>query len=182
MKRYNLPKKTELDFRNRCVSFLHGSLALFLTAYQVFFLPRICGDQTTQIVYLTLANSGGYFLYDIVCMKIFGLLDLDMLVHHLLCAGGIVGVLCAGSDAAYVVGGLFLAEVSNPPMHVRMMLRNVGKRYTLAYEYAEYCYFFMFFVGRMLWGQPYVYDMVMNCDSMHILGKFVASGVMAQSY
>jgi TLC domain len=41
---YKMPPKTELDFRNRIVSFFHGLSALVLTSYQVFFVPYSCGD------------------------------------------------------------------------------------------------------------------------------------------
>ncbi len=41
---YKMPLKTELDFRNRIVSFFHGLSALVLTSYQVFFVPYSCGD------------------------------------------------------------------------------------------------------------------------------------------
>ena len=109
---------------------------------------------------MILANSGGYFLYDVVGMYCFGLLEKDMTIHHGLCIGGIISVLLSGHDACLVVAGLFTAEVSNPPMHVRVMLRNLGKRYTYAYEVAEYCYFMLFFFGRVLYGHPIVYNVV----------------------
>jgi len=87
----------------------------------------------------------------------------------------------SGHDTCHVVAGLFVAEVSNPPMHMRVMLRNIGKRYTLAYEVAEYAYFVIFFFGRIIMGHPVVYDTV-SCESMHILAKIVSLGVLAQSY
>ena len=37
-------------------------------------------------------------------------------------------------------------------MHLRVMLRDIGKRYTKAYEVAEYVYFVMFFFGRDIMG------------------------------
>jgi hypothetical protein len=125
-----------------------------------------------------LVNSGGYFLYDMLSMAYFKLLDLDMTIHHSLCIGGICAVLIDGHDAGFVVAGLFVAEVSNPAMHSRVLLRNIGKRYTKAYEVAEYCYFFMFFFGRVLAGHPVVYSTV-ACGSMHKLARFVSLGVLA---
>ena len=120
-------------------------------------------------------------MYDVAGMFCFGLLETDMAVHHCLCIGGIIVVLLSGHDACHVVAGLFVAEVSNPPMHVRVMLRNLGLRYTMAYEVAEYCYFVMFFFGRVVMGHPVVYDTI-TCDSMHLFGKIVSLGVLAQSY
>ena len=181
LKCYKIEPKTELDLRNRMVSFLHGLTALFLSAYQVFFVPYSCNDAISAANYLILANSGGYFLYDVVGMYLFGLLEIDMTIHHSLCIGGIVAVLLSGHDGCFVVAGLFVAEVSNPAMHMRVMLRNIGKRYTLAYETAEYIYFVMFFMGRVVMGHPVVWETV-TCGSMHILGKIVSLGVLAQSY
>ena len=62
--------------------------------------------------------------------------------------------------------GLFVAEVSNPAMHIRIMLRNMGKRYTRAYEVAEYTYFITFFFGRVVIGHPTVYASV-TCPLLH---------------
>ena len=131
--------------------------------------------------YFILVNSGGYFLYDVIGMWWFGLLEMDMTIHHSLCIGGIVVVLLQGQDAALVVAGLFVAEVSNPAMHVRVMLRNIGKRYTKAYEAAEYTYFVMFFFGRVVFGYPIVWNTV-TCSSMNWLARIVSLGVLAQSY
>ena len=131
--------------------------------------------------YMILVNSGGYFLYDVIGMWWFGLLEIDMAIHHSLCIAGIVVVLIEGHDAVHVVAGLFVAEVSNPAMHVRVMLRNLGKRYTKAYEVAEYTYFVMFFFGRIVIGHPVVWNTV-TCGSMNLLAKIVSLGVLAQSY
>jgi hypothetical protein len=163
------------------VSFVHGLSALFMSTYQVFVVPNTCNDGATPFEYFVLVNSAGYFLYDMISMGYFKLLDLDMSIHHSLCIGGICAVLSEGHDAGFVVAGLFVAEFSNPAMHCRVMLRSVGKRYTKAYEVAEYCYFAMFFFGRVLAGHPVVYNTV-TCTSMHLLGRFVSLGILAQSY
>ena len=84
-------------------------------------------------------------------------LDWDMGVHHLLCVAGILVVLIEDLGCGHVVMGLFISEISNPPMHVRILLRHAGKRYTKAYEVAEYLYFGSFFVGRMVIGHWVVY-------------------------
>lgn len=39
-----------------------------------------------------------------------------------------------GYGAIDALGGLAVAEVSNFPMHLRVILRNYGLRYTEAYE------------------------------------------------
>ena len=77
--------------------------------------------------------------------------------------------------------GLFVAEVSNPPMHMRIMLKHIGLRYSRSYEVAELCYFTFFFIGRMVIGQPAVY-VTMVCEHLNLLAKIVCLGVLAQSF
>lgn len=178
---YKIERKTYLDLRNRMVSFVHGLVALVLSAISMYMVGQSCGEANTNLEYLILANSGGYFLYDVLGMWWFGLLEFDMGIHHALCIGGIIVVLLGGHNSSNVVAGLFVAEVSNPAMHVRVMLRNIGKRYTKAYEAAEYTYFVMYIFGRVLIGHPVVWKTV-TCESMNLLAKIVSLGVLAQSY
>jgi len=37
LERFKMKRETELDFRNRMVSFVHGLMALWLSGYAVFF-------------------------------------------------------------------------------------------------------------------------------------------------
>ena len=74
--------------------------------------------------------------------------------------------------------GLFVSEVSNPAMHIRIMLRNLGKRYTRAYEVAEYTYFISFFIGRVIIGHPVIYISLM-CLALSKFTKFVSLGICA---
>ncbi len=80
-----------------------------------------------------------------------------------------------------VVMGLFIAEISNPAMHMRIMLKHIGLRYAQCYEIAEFCYFVSFFFGRIVLGHPVVY-LTVTCDQMNYLSRVVSLGVMAQSY
>ena len=173
---YDLKRKVHLDLRNRMVSFIHGIVILLLSSYQVYFAFTECGDATNSTEYFILALSGGYFAYDFLSMAWFKLLDFDMALHHLLCIAGILVVLGQNMGAGFVVQGLFVAEVSNPAMHMRIMLRNLGKRYTRAYEVAEYAYFMSFFFGRMIIGHPVVYATV-TCPNVSFLPKFVSVGI-----
>jgi hypothetical protein len=154
---------------------------LILSGYQVYSKPTECGDPTSKLSYFTLIFSGSYFTYDFLCMAYFGLLEIDMFIHHLLCILGILQVLLYNNGANYVVLGLFIAEVSNPPMHCRILLRNIGKRYSRAYELAEYMYFMLFFFGRIIIGHPAVYATV-TCYSAPLFARVVSVGILLQSY
>ena len=170
-----MTRVTYLDFRNRLVSFLHGTVCLLLSAYQVYVAPTECGDPTNKLEHAILCMSGGYFLYDFLSMAWFKLLDADMAVHHMLCISGIIVVLSQNQGAGCVVQGLFVSEVSNPAMHARILLRHLGKRYTKAYEVAECIYFIAFFFGRVVLGHPAVYN-TLTCDTVSIFAKIVSSG------
>ena len=178
---YKLKRVPYLDFRNRMVSFIHGLLAIALSFYCMISQNAYCGTPTTQLEYGILIMSSGYFSYDFLAMAYFKLLDFDMTVHHLLCIFGMMFTLHQEVGANHVVSGLFVAEISNPAMHMRILLKHIGLRYSRAYEIAEFCYFTTFFIGRMIVGHPVVYYTV-TCEKMNYLGRFVSLGVLAQSY
>ena len=78
-------------------------------------------------------------------MAYLGILDRSMTIHHLICMGGLTGGLLTGFSADILVGTIFLTEISNPAMHVRVILRLLGLRYTQAYETSEITY-----MGKLL--------------------------------
>ena len=75
--------------RNRMVSFIHGILCMFMSIHLLLTQEQFCGSESTQYEYFILLMSTGYFTYDFCSMAWFGLLDLDMTIHHLLCVGGL---------------------------------------------------------------------------------------------
>ena len=175
---YKMSRGDYLDFRNRMVSFIHGLACLCLSGYHMVYMRTDCGESKNFIEYITLVMSGGYFTYDLLGMAWFSILDLDMGVHHFLCISGIIAVLVQDIGCGHVVMGLFVAEVSNPAMHLRILLRHLGKRYTRGYEMAEYTYFTTFFFGRIVIGHPVVYATV-TCQVMNLLARFVCLGILA---
>ena len=141
----HLKREDYLDMRNRIVSFFHGFMALFLAGYHTYFLHSECGLPNTRLEYLTAMNSCGYFAYDLVAMAYFGLLDRGMLLHHSMCVFGFAAAIIENTGLSFTLMGLFVAEVSNPIMHVRMVIKHLGKRYTKSYEYCEVTYICKFF-------------------------------------
>ena len=175
---YKMKYEVYLDFKNRMVSFVHGVSVIFLCAYHIMFTFTECGDPTISIEYFLLVLSGGYFTYDFLAMAWLKLLDKDMTIHHILVIFGALITLEQNSGTGYFVLGLFVSEVSNPAMHIRIMLRNLGKRYTRAYEVAEYTYFISFFIGRVIIGHPVLYVSLM-CPALSKFTKFVSLGICA---
>lgn len=125
-------------------------------------------------------------------MAYLGILDRSMTIHHLICMGGLTGGLLTGFSADILVGTIFLTEISNPAMHVRVILRLLGLRYTQAYETSEITYmgklssFYSFLLivlyifGRLFLGIPVLYRTWM-CPSNHIIVKLMGTGLVAQS-
>ena len=106
----------------------------------MYVLHSECGQTNSEFEKFILINSTGYFLYDFCAMAYFGILDLDMTIHHMMCVFGMYSALLAGDSAFSPISGLFVTEISNPIMHVRMVIKHLGKRYTKAYEIAELSY------------------------------------------
>jgi len=179
--KYNLKRAEYLDFRNRQVSFVHGSCCLAVSTYVTLFEQTSCQGETSPMQYFLLIMTGGYFIYDQLCMIVLGICTFQMFLHHCLCIIGMLTVLYTDIGAGFAGIALFVTEVSNPPMHFRVILRMAGMRYTRAYEIAEYMYFALFFLGRMIVGHPIVYSILM-CGPMNILSKIFAAGILLQSY
>jgi hypothetical protein len=87
-----------------------------------------------------MAFTGGYFAYDLVAMAYLGLLDKSMFIHHTICITGMSFGLFTGHSADILVSATFVSEISNPAMHVRVVLKILGLRYTKAYETSELTY------------------------------------------
>jgi len=156
----HLPRKDWLDYRNRIVSIIHGIVGIFLGGYQTYFINESCGNPNSSFESFVVSQSAGYFLYDLVAMAYFGLLDRGMLIHHMMCFWGYGMTLHRNLGAHYTVCGLFVAEISNPAMHTRLLLKHQGKRYTKAYEVLEITYILLYMYGRIILGGSMVVKVV----------------------
>lgn len=136
----HLPRNDMLDLRNRIVSVLHGTVSLVFAAYNTYFLHSECGSKNTRLEDRIMIFSCGYFFYDFFAMWWFKLLDLSMTIHHSICMIGMGYCVLSDLSANSLIAALFVAEISNPMMHIRVVLKHLNKRYTKAYETAELGY------------------------------------------
>ncbi len=157
-----------LDFRNRIVSIIHGVFVLFISAYNTFFAHSGCGERNTRLETLIMNFTTGYFAYDFVAMAYLGILDKSMTLHHSICISGLAAGLWSGYSGDVLIGSFFVAEISNPSMHVRNILRLLGFRYTKAYETAEWSYMILYIFGRFFLGIPILYR-TWTCDANNIV-------------
>ena len=178
---YNMNHAQIIDMRNRLMCFVHGLSILCLSAYHTLFNFTECGDPTSPFEHFVLTYSTGFFIFDTLAMAYYGLLDREMFVHHLVCAANLSTNLIQGVGANYSVLALFVAEISNPSMNSKNILRAIGKRYTKAYEAAEYSYFASFFFGRFMLGHPAMYY-TLTCESNSMFSKLAWVVIIGQSY
>lgn len=79
------------------------------------------------------------------------------------------------------IWGIFYAEISNVPMHVRAILRNLGLRYTKAYELCELSYIIIYAIARGVFTPVFlVYPCVLS-QTTPFLVKCICVGIFLQS-
>jgi hypothetical protein len=175
-----ISRTDELDFRNRVVSILHGLAVLFISGYHFFNFPTVCGNYNTNFEVNLIIMSVGYFTYDFLAMAYEGLLDLAMTLHHSVCIIGFALTLYDGHSASNVVGAMFIAEISNPSMHSRILLKHLHLRYTKAYEVCELSFLALYTTGRLILGSQSTY-MIVTCSPARLLIKVCAIALLCQS-
>lgn len=131
---------------------MHGSLLCLLSGYHFYFTPGSCGSPNTKMENNILIMAVGYFCYDFVLMAYLGLLDFPMTFHHFICIVGMFSSVSGGKSSSLLVSASFIAEISNPPMHLRQILRMIGLRYTKIYEACEISFISLYIFGRFLMG------------------------------
>lgn len=129
---------------------------------------------------MVLCISLGYFIYDSLAMVYEGLLDWAMTLHHAAGVLGMLSVLSSNNSAYLLICGMFIGEVSNPFMHVRMILKRLKLRYTVAYEASELAFMTFYLIGRLGVATPIFYYIVM-CESMHTVLKLSMGVLWLQS-
>jgi len=174
-----ITKREADDLRNRVVSIIHGLFAFFVSGYHIYKDNPQYADQSTPIQHLILLTSGAYFAYDYIACKYYGLSDLSLLMHHGMCVGGII-VCEAYNNATTGLIGLFWAEISNCPMHVRVILRTIKMRYTKLYEFSETFYLVTYILCRGFFATHLVITAVPVSETPIII-RMVCFGLWLQS-
>jgi len=142
-----LGKKKIDDVKNRIVSIAHGLLAFFVSGYHIFSDNPQYADVATPIQHVIMLTSCAYFTYDFIACAFYGLADMGLVLHHGITLIGIISCEMMNNCTTALIG-LFLAEVSNFPMHFRAILRTLRMRYTKLYELAECAYIVSYIVAR----------------------------------
>jgi hypothetical protein len=104
-----------------------------------------------------------------------------MTLHHAVCVVGYAANIADGVSADLTLGAIFLAEVSNAPMHFSVILRQLGLRYTKLYEAVEIVFMMVYSIGRIGIGSSRIWNMV-TCDKYNIIMKACALVLLGQSF
>jgi len=142
-----ISKREADDLRNRIISIFHGLFAFFVSGYHIYNDNPQYADKATPIQHLILLTSGAYFLYDTIACHYYGLSDLSLFIHHGMCTVGIIACEMTNNATTALIG-LFWAEISNCPMHVRVILRTLKMRYTKIFEFSESFYLVTYMICR----------------------------------
>jgi len=142
-----LGKRKIDDVKNRIVSIAHGLFCVVFTAYHIYTDNPQYAEPATAIQHIIILTSCAYFTYDFFACVVYGLADLGLILHHGMCLAGMVSCVMMNNCTTGLVG-LFFAELSNCPMHVRAILRTLKMRYTKLYELCECCYMVIYAVAR----------------------------------
>jgi hypothetical protein len=166
-----------IDLRNRLVSLFHGFMAFCFAAYHMFMNRTECGELNTSYQRNVIIFSNSYFLYDLICMHLEGILDVAMTIHHPLCVFGLFLPLYENMSGNFCMMAIFISEISNPPMTIRHIFRLTGRRYTKGYEAAELSFIALYVYGRIIAGIPIVMQ-TLTCPQNHFFLKLTCIGLM----
>ena len=93
-------------------------------------------QQNTNFQTFICLFSLSYCVYDLLACIYYRLSDMSLISHHLFCILGFGFAAWCGYGAIDAIGGLFVAEVSNFFMHLRVIIRTYNRKNTKAYEYS----------------------------------------------
>jgi hypothetical protein len=175
-----ISRNDELDVLNRVVSILHGTAGLVLSGYHFATYGAHCSYPNVDFEAQVFMMSAGYFIYDFLAMAFYGLLDAPMTLHHIVVVIGEIMTVELGTAASLSLSALFIAEVSNPAMHMRVILKHLGLRYTKSYEFFELSFLFLYTFGRLFLGTYVVYLMV-YCSNLHFTVRIAAVVIWIQT-
>lgn len=175
-----ISKLDELDVLNRIVSIMHGTLALILSGYHFMSYGAHCSLPNIDFEVNLFLMSSGYFIYDFLAMAYYGLLDIPMTIHHGVVVLGEIMTIYRGTSASLSLAAMFIAEISNPAMHIRVILKHVGLRYTKIYELFELIFIFLYVFVRLLLGFYIVWEMI-QCSSLDLTVRVSAVVILIQT-
>ena len=180
--KFALFRKYGADFSNRVVSIVHAVVAMYYS-YLTFEngwsgMYDNIGGPNTEAQTLCMALSLSYFTYDLIYCAVCG--DFMNVVHHMFTMGGLASGVLNGKSGAELVACLFLMEVSNPSLHLRTVLIDMGLKTSSLASVNSLVFALMFLVCRLVIGPPLVWKTLASPDNDYIV-KAGGFGILAVS-
>ncbi|XWS21023.1 hypothetical protein CRYUN_Cryun30bG0019400 [Craigia yunnanensis] len=174
--------KRSFEFCNRIVSTIHAILAVILASLTVedWSCP-VCSSASNSSPkqMQTLAVTVAYLIYDLICCLFDERFSLDNTVHHLVSIVGLGAGLVYQKCGSEQVTALFITEISNPFLHARELLKELGYRDTDLNLAADITFAVIFSIARMV-GGPYLTFVTLTANNP-ILIKAMALGLQLVS-
>jgi hypothetical protein len=175
-------RKYSADFANRVVSIIHAVVAIYYS-YMCFEngfagMFNDIGGANTEPQALCMAVSLSYFLYDLVYCSLTG--ELESVFHHFFTIGGLASGVLNGKSGSELCACLFLMEVSNPSLHLRTLLLEMGLKNTALFSINNLIFAFVFLVCRLVIGPPLVWKTI-TCKENDFIVKLGGFGILVVS-
>jgi len=175
-------RKYSADFSNRVVSIVHAVAAIYYSAVTFTrgwsgMFDNI-GGANTEPQTLCMALSLSYFIYDLIYCAVVG--EIESVFHHMFTIGGLASGVLNGRSGAELVACLFLMEVSNPSLHLRTLLIEMGLKNTTLSSLNNLVFALVFLLCRLVIGPPLVYKTLVCPDNEYIV-KAGGFGILAVS-
>ena len=173
--------KTIHDSKTRIISIIHASIIFWAALYDLlFFQSDKCGDTNSHFQNVFMMISFAYFLYDLINCILLDVSCLEMVVHHIFCMSGYYVGIAFNNSANEMMRALVVAEVTNPIMHIRMILKNFKLKHSKSYLLLEVVYIILYLIARMIYGARVIYFTVFCKDNLWIV-KIAGALVWLQS-
>ncbi|MCO5554727.1 hypothetical protein L7F22_008261 [Adiantum nelumboides] len=172
-----LPKRSH-DFCNRVVSLLHVAVSLVLASLSVqdwhhIFWPL--GNSPSPMQMLTMTVSLAYFVYDFFCCLFDTAIDYSNVIHHTVSISSLAYSVFNNKCGTEIVMCLWLSELSNPFMHARELLKELGLKDTTLALANDISFALVFGFARVVLG-PYLVYLTVFADNP-IMVKVGALGI-----
>jgi hypothetical protein len=175
-------RKYSADFSNRVVSIIHAVVAIYYSylCFENGFAGMFnnVGGPNTEPQQLCMAVSLSYFVYDLVYCSVSG--ELESVLHHFFTIGGLASGVLHGKSGAELCACLFLMEVSNPSLHLRTLLLEMGLKNTTLFSLNNLTFASVFLACRIVVGPPLVWKTI-ACPTNDLIVKLGGFGILAVS-
>jgi len=128
--------------------------------------PLASPSTPSQIRALSVSLS--YFIYDFSCCLFDSSISLSNCIHHLVSILGLGGGVAYASCGSELIGCLWLMEISNPFMHMRELLKELGYKDSNLSILNDICFAFIFTLARLIIG-PYIVYLTVTANDPLIL-------------